>query len=110
MLATEETIRQFIDGVSMDVEVLTNYSGRGMYGAECLAIVVRNSDTDAQSLGDILNAVYFMGTETDDNDVLSGKANRIGEVLRSAQIGTLGSDTVIYFPAAQTKDRHGVAS
>lgn len=107
MIASQETIRQSIDGVSMDVEVLTNYSGRGMYGAECLAIVVRNAATDAQSLGDILNAIYFMGLEM---DIDEDDTDAITAILRSAQTDSLGTNTVIYFPAAQTKDQHGVAS
>lgn len=108
MSASQETIRQFIDGVSMDVEIRTDYSGRGMYGAECLAIVTRDIDGDAQSLGDILNAIYSMGLEMSADTV--GDTNAIGHILRSARTDSMGTGTVIYFPAAQTNARPGVAS
>ena len=99
MGASQETIRRFIDGLSMDVEVLEDYSGRGMYGATCLAIVTRSTDGDAQNLGDILNAIYFMGLEM---DIDKDNTDAITAVLRSAQTDSMGYDTVIYFPAAQT--------
>lgn len=102
MSASQETIRRFVNGLSMDVEVREDYSGRGMHGATCLAIVTRDTDGDAQSLGDILNAVYFMGLEMsideDDTDAITA-------ILRSAQTDSMGHDTVIYFPAAQISER-----
>ena len=99
MAASQETIRTFINGLSMDVEVREDYSGRGMYGATCLAIVTRDTDGDSQSLGDILNAIYFMGLEM---DIDEDDTDAITAVLRSAQMDSMGHGIVIYFPAAQT--------
>lgn len=99
MHATQETIDRIISELDMEVEVRTDYSGRGMYGATCLAIVTGQG----QGLGDILNALYLMGlnmsVEEDDTDAITA-------ILRSARIDSMGYGSVIYFPVAQTAERN----
>lgn len=76
-----------------DIDVRTNYSGRGMYGAECVGFVVRE-DT-------LLATVAEMVAETEDED----ERQDFAKLFRRARTDSMGRDSVIvYFPSMKTNE------
>lgn len=73
-----------------DIEVRSNYSGRGMYGAECVGFVV-NEDV-------LLATVAEMVAEIEDED----ERQELARLFRRAKTDSMGRDSVIvYFPSVK---------
>lgn len=64
------------------------YSGRGMYGKECLAV----------SLHDVSEQEFYADLieKTDGSD-----AKQVSSALRNARMDNLGRGTILYFPSIQ---------
>lgn len=66
------------------LEVRTNYSGRCMYGKQCLAIV--------GTLSELLPAIYDAGC-------IAGNAG--DDEIPDIEIDSMGNGSVVYFPQLQ---------
>lgn len=105
---TRDKYETFCDTASEyvgDVEFRTNYSGRGMYGRSCLAVVF-SADTVPAKLQMILNLVLGTVQTGDTSDQLFS----IDDVMDlmdggpAARIDSLGSDQVIYWPRVRVAE------
>ena len=85
-----ELLRDFAE--SNDLELTTDYSGRGMYGTQCIGFI---GDINAFKLGfdlrDFLNDFIADGNELGE-DLL--------DTLRNSKVcmDNMGRDSIIYFP------------
>lgn len=80
-----------------------SYSGRSMYGDTCVSVTMGRDDA---RLGDVLEAIFEIGinlggVENPGEEDLK-LVNAIDEILRSASMDSMGTGTVLYFPAANT--------
>ena len=73
-----------------------SYSGRGMYGNSCVGFTVDREYSIFQAISQIL--------EDMDIDMESGNLYDFTAILRSAQMDSMGLDTVIYFPRVKWVD------
>jgi len=89
----QETFNKFVEIVKLhtDFEV-RQYSGRGMYGKQCLGIVVPGNAYQAAGACMTLACTIIEASEG------TGPALEILEHLQHAQMDNMGYDTVIYFP------------
>lgn len=72
------------------LEVRPNYSGRGMYGEQCVGFVVEES----QLLRTVAELVFFAD---DDRE-------QVAKLFRRARTDSMGRDSIIvYFPSVQSK-------
>lgn len=69
-------------------EVRANYSGRGMYGATCLAL------TSERGLGDLVMFVQALARETDVSETL----DELSDALDRVREDQLGRGVVYYWP------------
>lgn len=77
-----ETIEVIIETAeSMDLDVRTNYSGRGMFGARCLGVV---------------------GSHHELSELVQHVAIETGEVVPAPSTDSMGLDIIWYWPAART--------
>lgn len=90
----EITSEEIVDALSVmgieDASVMTDYSGRAMYGAKCFGIVV---DAPDFTVGAAM-AMLFAGkedTDTDLNDVMY-------DLCRAARTDNMGRSVIVYFP------------
>jgi hypothetical protein len=80
---TADDLEDELIGLLDEVDVRTDYSGRGMYGATCFGLVVDKTD---------LLVGLALG------QVLEGLGEDAFEVLSNARTDNMGYDTIIYFP------------
>lgn len=92
--------------VGIDVEdedVSNSYSGRGMYGARCLAIV--HAAGQGTMIGVALLAAAVARCNEDGNPVdLGGAIDAATRLAQSARQDSMGHGTVTYFPGWVLKD------
>ncbi len=81
------TLVEIIESAGYEVY---SYSGRGMYGNSCVGFTVDREYSIFQAISQIL--------EDMDIDMESGNLYDFTAILRSAQMDSMGLDTVIYFP------------
>lgn len=84
-MSIEYGIRNFVEK-NPKYSIYENYSGRGMFGRECLGVVVKQGYS---FMDFIINLTRYM----DDNDV-----DDIDFKLEGATYDNLGLDTIVYFP------------
>ena len=72
------------------VRVLTDYSGRGMYGERCVAVV-----GDHGGFAAFVATLAQMGADLDADDPIN---ELLYQVVNSVVIDSLGTDRVFYFP------------
>lgn len=76
-------------------DVRTAYSGRGMYGAECVGFdVARGAEV---SVGAALALVLAQAAQDDDQDVYAALDNAF-DIASNACIDSMGLGSVVYFP------------
>lgn len=80
----EELVEDVTAQLGGDVDVLDNYSGRGMHGAKCLAVV-----GDTHTLDVFLDACRYFGIDT-----------RLGTMKQDS----LGTDRVFYWPNIEIEE------
>jgi hypothetical protein len=92
----DESTRQLVDILQSAGHEPYAYSGRGMYGKECVGV-----DLHCEVLNfaaDVIEAMAICG-EADENGEMVAKA------LRNARSDSMGRGTVVYFPRfAATSD------
>lgn len=84
-MTVEEAIRSYVDE-NEQYEIYENYSGRGMFGRNCLGVVVKQGYSFMEF---IINLTRYM----DDNDV-----DDVDFKLEGATYDNFGLDTIVYFP------------
>jgi len=82
----KEQIEKFKSTVEEIYEIRA-YSGRGMYGKECLGFVTENS---LQAVAEICSASWF--NDGDEFEFM------LPDIFANARTDNMGYDTIIYFP------------
>lgn len=80
----------FLEKFEIYNAVRTNYSGRGMYGKECVGFVVGYSEV---GLAGLAIAYAF------DGDLMEA-----AEILQNASTDSMGFDTIVYFRGLSVDD------
>lgn len=81
---THAQLERALDEIGIDYEIVTSYSGRGMYGASCFGVV-----TSAPVAVGVALAVAA-------EDDVSGAD--LGWIVDSARTDSMGRDLIVYFP------------
>jgi hypothetical protein len=79
-------VQELAEGAELDVR---SYSGRGMYGRECLAI-------EGSSAMDIMASLLERISE--EGEDAAEAASDLSEALRRSSQDSMGRDMVLYFP------------
>lgn len=77
-------IKSIMTAQGINVDVRTNYSGRGMYGAECVGFVLQNRLSYIFSLANAIADVVIVNENTTE--------------FENIEQDDMGLDTIIYFP------------
>lgn len=70
----------------LDLDVTTDYSGRGMYGKKCVGFTVDDDREVHRAIIDLL-----VGCDDDEREDL-------GKILRGGRVDSMGRSTIFYFP------------
>lgn len=84
-MTVEEAIRNYVSEHEK-YEIYENYSGRGMFGRKCLAVVVKQGYS-------FMDFIIKLTKYMDDNNV-----DDVDFKLEGTTYDNLGLDTVVYFP------------
>lgn len=89
-LTTEqaETILGILQRTDPEAEMRTDYSGRGMYGSECLGYVVSNPA--------IVGSAVALGLTDTELDPMA--------LMASSRQDDMGLGTIVYFPGTTVQD------
>lgn len=96
-----EMVREYTEGD----DIRTDYSGRGMYGRPCLAVVL-TEDTVPAKLQMILNLVLATVQTGDPGDQLFS-LDDVMDLMDggpAARIDSLGPDQVVYWPRVRVAE------
>jgi hypothetical protein len=69
-----------------------SYSGRGMFGADCLGVTI--SCSLGSFIADVMNSTLDRFSDYDDQPA----AGEVAEAFRSMRTDSMGHDTIVYFP------------
>lgn len=83
-------------GTVGDVDFRPEYSGRGMYGKNCVGFVVQRPAVGLMSVGAALAEVLRLADE-DDVDY-DEKLNLLHYMVTNACMDNMGMDMIVYFP------------
>jgi hypothetical protein len=72
-----------------------SYSGRAMYGKNCVGVRIRRDKSVFEFVADLLETV---DAHSDGEDELSDNISEVASVLRRARTDGMGLDTILYFP------------
>lgn len=81
-------IKSILTAQGIEVDVRTDYSGRGMYGATCVGFVIPNRIPHIFALANAMGDVLIVDGNLTEYD-------RIAELIEQDHMGL---DTIIYFP------------
>lgn len=99
---TRRQLVEICDNAEFDAETTlrTDYSGRGMYGAVCVAFTVPRGPASLLRLG---AAIQRFITESEEYDTLDYS---VEQRLLGSNVSTdnMGHDTVVYFPGLQVAE------
>lgn len=82
------------DTYADDIDVRFDYSGRGMFGKECVGFVVRSPANFLITLGAALRTVELDNDEMDDSSY--GDVPNYNYI--NARMDNMAYDTIVYFP------------
>jgi hypothetical protein len=95
---TEDELAESLAAVEdYDTEVMTRYSGRGMYGERCFGVVTDHPATVGLA---IAHAIALAWPRDSDPD---GIIVRAAEIVRAAHHDSFGRQVIVYFPGWQLK-------
>lgn len=89
-MTVKEAIRNYVEE-NEGYDIYENYSGRGMFGYQCLGVVVKQGFSFMEFL---MNLTQFL----DNNDV-----EDMNFSLEGVSYDNLGLDTIVYFPNIKTE-------
>jgi len=78
-----------------------SYSGRAMYGKECVGVRIRRDQSEFEFFADLLETA---DSQSDGEDELSDNVNEIAKLMRRAKTDSFGLDTILYFPRIEWVD------
>lgn len=81
-------IKSILTAQGIEVDVRTDYSGRGMYGAECVGFVIKNQVMHIFALANVIADVT----------IVDGNQTEYDQVVAATEQDDMGLDTIIYFP------------
>lgn len=85
-MATKHLLQSLLENASLDV---TSYSGRGMYGKECLGVTIGSIGEFMTSYTMALFGYY---------DELNGAHDEVVGAVQCLRIDSLGMGIIVYFP------------
>jgi hypothetical protein len=88
-MTVKEAIMEFVEGQD-EYKLYENYSGRFMYGAKCLGVIVSGNCSYMEFL---LHLTRYMRDNDVDDDTLE---------LEGVSVDSLGLDSIVYFPRIVT--------
>lgn len=87
-----EVFKDIVDGISE----VRSYSGRGMYGKECLGV---NTDNVFRTFADISQGIHdYILSEMDDEGNYDSSIEKLWGLLNNAESDSMGLGSIIYFP------------
>lgn len=89
-----ETLKELIEDAEFETR---SYSGRGMYGKECLGVVLEAGDEIAFGAKVVLAAVERNDDLEEDDEDRVDLDDLVGDI-ESASTDSLGRGTILYFP------------
>ena len=96
MMPTLQTLIQEACQYGPNVEFRDNYSGRGMYGSQCVAIVGHRQDCQQLIATVIQNMAEWL--DTDDTHAPFQQFNQYVEQIMQYDWDSMGFDQVWYWP------------
>ncbi len=107
-------LRQLIDDTGLDARLRSDYSGRAMYGEQCVAIYLNQHTSESAVLATMLEALFEEaiqdahiagGNEEDNSDNKSQlMASKILNMMKHARSDSMGTGSVVYFPGTTAED------
>jgi hypothetical protein len=95
----EITSEEIVDALSVmgieDASVMTDYSGRAMYGAKCFGVVVDAPDFTVGA------AMALMFAERDNQEL--DATDVMYDLCRAARTDNMGRSVIVYFPGYQVQ-------
>lgn len=88
MTVVSSELLDVISIVTDEENVVTDYSGRGMYGERCLGIVTPNS---MELIASILEEINF---QKDSKSLI----DEFSQMIRNCKIDNMGYNYILYFP------------
>lgn len=86
-------LKQFIEDAGYDTR---SYSGRAMYGANCLAFTIERGDSEMSATAQVMRVAAEVLIDNDVEDT--------ADAFMNAQSDSMGLGTVIYFPDIEWTD------
>lgn len=98
-------VQEHFEACAEDADIrVSSYSGRGMYGAECLSIS-GSPEACTAVIAHVINSVYDEVIEAVENshlgEVLHCEARRVVEMLINYSQDSLGHGVVYYWPETE---------
>lgn len=81
-------IKSIMTAQGIEVDVRTNYSGRGMYGAECVGFVLQNC----------VPYIFALANAIADATIRDMNTTEYDQIVAATEQDDMGLDTIIYFP------------
>lgn len=88
MTVVSSELLDVISIVTDEENIVTDYSGRGMYGEQCLGIVTSNS---MELIASILEEINF---QKDSKSLI----DEFSQMIRNCKIDNMGYNYILYFP------------
>lgn len=88
MTVVSSELLDVISIVTDEENIITDYSGRGMYGEKCLGIVTPNQ----------MELIGYMLEEINDREDSKELINEFSQMIRNCRIDNMGYNYILYFP------------
>lgn len=92
--------KQILEAILDRVPDTRSYSGRGMYGKECLGVV----DSDSfEVIGDVVAALHKSGLVNGEDGFA---VDDLTSFIKSANQDSMGLDTIVYWPSLEYHEEY----
>lgn len=81
-------IKSILTAQGVEVDIRADYSGRGMYGAECIGFVIQNQ----------VPYIFLLANAIADVTIIDGNQTEYDQIVAATEQDDMGLDTIIYFP------------
>lgn len=93
-----QTTQQIIEDAGFSTR---SYSGRGMYGEECLGAIIPSGQSVMDFVAEVIQTIKEQANDLDEDKIQAGMESALDDfcsLLRASKIDTMGEDGIIYFP------------
>jgi hypothetical protein len=90
--------KQLIEAIEWAGHEARSYSGRGMYGRECVGVTVNDP---FEFFAELLGSAY---DSCKDDDEREGVINGITDLLRDTRTDSMGRSMIVYWPSIEWKE------